>query len=342
MTLRDVAREANVSLATVSRALREDPSAATKTREHVQAVADRLGYRPDPAMQVLIERRWRGRRADEGLNLAYLYNSSIVDSTIARKQFKSFREVAESLGYQLLLIDLCEFPNEQKLLRRLDVQGISGVVFSILSESPYDLIGVCNRFAAVSINVSTYQPNCPIIIHDEFRGIEKVWKQLQQQGYGRFGVLFEEHPESFSMDQRLGAVFCRQNLNQPAKKRIPIFFYKKTQGIDKAKLDKWITNYQPDVVLGDSHDELVQLTECGYTVPDDFAFASVNMWDPALVGNIAGYYRDNVILFERGIQLLNMMMRSGMTASSHGQLIEMVEGVWKEGKSLPTLKLQPT
>ncbi|MEA1903398.1 MAG: LacI family DNA-binding transcriptional regulator [Actinomycetota bacterium] len=48
VTIRDVAHEAGVSVATVSRALRGLPSVAPATREKVEAVAARLDYVPDP------------------------------------------------------------------------------------------------------------------------------------------------------------------------------------------------------------------------------------------------------------------------------------------------------
>ncbi len=49
ITIRDVAREAGVSTATVSRALRGLPNVDPVTREHVRRVADRLDYVISPA-----------------------------------------------------------------------------------------------------------------------------------------------------------------------------------------------------------------------------------------------------------------------------------------------------
>ena len=49
LTIRDVAREAGVSIATASYVLNDKPGkVSTDTRERVQAVAQRLGYRLHP------------------------------------------------------------------------------------------------------------------------------------------------------------------------------------------------------------------------------------------------------------------------------------------------------
>ena len=47
VTLEDVAREAGVAVSTVSRALSRPERVSARTREHVQAVARRLDYRPN-------------------------------------------------------------------------------------------------------------------------------------------------------------------------------------------------------------------------------------------------------------------------------------------------------
>ena len=57
VTIRDVAREAEVSVATVSRALNGRENVAPEVRAHVQAVAARLRYVPHSAARSLITRR---------------------------------------------------------------------------------------------------------------------------------------------------------------------------------------------------------------------------------------------------------------------------------------------
>ena len=56
-TIRDVAREAGVSIATVSRVMRDSAAVRPETRERVRAVADRLQFVPSHLGRQLAERR---------------------------------------------------------------------------------------------------------------------------------------------------------------------------------------------------------------------------------------------------------------------------------------------
>ncbi|MGE9295823.1 MAG: LacI family DNA-binding transcriptional regulator [Puniceicoccales bacterium] len=337
VTLRDIAREAGVSLATVSRALRDDPVTAQATRDKVMEAAAKLNYRPDPALQVLIERRWRGRRSNEGLNVSYIFDSHDLTDT-HEIEYKRYRAASEALGYTLIPEDLRDYPNVLKLIQRIEAKGVSGLVLSYISDAPYDISELLNRFAAVSITVSRLQPDCPIVMHAEFQAIENVWRRLTDMGYRRIGVLFEDYPESFTMDQRLGAVYCRQHHQTRGKSRIPIQFCKIGDDAANDKVGKWVERYQPDVVLGDTHHHYETLVSLGYSIPGDLAFVSVNMWDAEHIGEIAGYFRDNVILLRRALQLLNLMLRSGRRGVHQSDLVEIVSGEWKDGASLPVVK----
>lgn len=57
LTVYDVAREAGVSVATVSRAFGRPDRVNARTREHVLAVASRIGYQPNPVARALASAR---------------------------------------------------------------------------------------------------------------------------------------------------------------------------------------------------------------------------------------------------------------------------------------------
>ena len=57
ITIYDVAREANVSMATVSRVVNGNPNVKPTTRKKVMEVIDRLGYRPNAVARGLASKK---------------------------------------------------------------------------------------------------------------------------------------------------------------------------------------------------------------------------------------------------------------------------------------------
>ena len=48
ITIKDLAEKLNISVSTVSRALKDNPEISQQTRKTVQALAKELGYKPNP------------------------------------------------------------------------------------------------------------------------------------------------------------------------------------------------------------------------------------------------------------------------------------------------------
>jgi LacI family transcriptional regulator len=69
VTIRDVAREANVALGTASRVFSGSPRVSPETRERVLAVAERLGYQPNPTARALA----RGRTNTLGVIVPFFF-----------------------------------------------------------------------------------------------------------------------------------------------------------------------------------------------------------------------------------------------------------------------------
>src|SRR5258708_16290688 len=61
VTMKTIAAQAGVTQATVSMCLANNPRIPPATRVRIQAVADRLGYRPNPYVSALMRIRRQGR-----------------------------------------------------------------------------------------------------------------------------------------------------------------------------------------------------------------------------------------------------------------------------------------
>ena len=124
VTIKDVAREANVSVATVSRALNGQGNVAEAVRSRVQDVADRLRYTPHHAARSLSSRRTR----TIGVVLPEVYGEFFSELIYGIDQ------VAREHGLHLLVSSYHGDPREQGDALR----SMRGRVDGLLVMSPYD------------------------------------------------------------------------------------------------------------------------------------------------------------------------------------------------------------
>lgn len=121
VTIRDVAREAGVSVATVSRALNNSPNVDPGYAERARAAAARLGYRPN-----YVARNLR-RQSTEMIALIISDVSNPFFTAIAR----GVEDVAQREGYSVLLCNSDEnSAKESTYLGVAEQQRVAGVILS--------------------------------------------------------------------------------------------------------------------------------------------------------------------------------------------------------------------
>ncbi|RZA20315.1 MAG: LacI family transcriptional regulator [Lysobacteraceae bacterium] len=124
VTIKDVAREANVSVATVSRALNGQHNVAEAVRRRIQGVAERLRYTPHHAARSLSSRRTR----TIGVVLPEVYGEFFSELMYGIDQ------VAREHGLHLLVSSYHGDPREQGDALR----SMRGRVDGLLVMSPYE------------------------------------------------------------------------------------------------------------------------------------------------------------------------------------------------------------
>lgn len=118
VTIRDVAEQARVSVATVSRALSSPHLVNHVTRARVLAVANELGYRPSPAARSLIT----GRTGNIGIVVPDLGNPFFTGV------LKSVQGRAREAGYAVLVGDSDEDAALEEELVRMMAKQVDGVL----------------------------------------------------------------------------------------------------------------------------------------------------------------------------------------------------------------------
>lgn len=119
--LKDIAQLANVSVMTVSKALRDAPDVSEETRARIKALARQTGYVPDSSAQGLRTKTTR---------LFGLVIPSITNPVFARIVF-AIEDRAHELGYDLLLTHTLNQPErEEQGIRRLISRHVDGLFVS--------------------------------------------------------------------------------------------------------------------------------------------------------------------------------------------------------------------
>lgn len=162
--IEDVAREAGVSTATVSRALRGMPNVSAATRERVEAAARRLGYRPSPSASALASgrsrtiglltpwvNRWYFSNVIEGAErrLRQAGYDALLYSFAVSEQGRSPRVDPEVLRRRVDGILVVGLPLEVSEVRALEVLDLP-IVFVGTGHGDHPVVGIDDEALAVA------------------------------------------------------------------------------------------------------------------------------------------------------------------------------------------------
>ena len=126
VTIKDVAREAGVSVGTASQALRESPAVREATRRRVVAVAARLRYQPSALARGLVTRRTH----TVGLLISDIANPFFI------RAVRAVEDAAQENGFNVILCNTDEDPaKETQYLRVLIEKRVDGIILATTAGS---------------------------------------------------------------------------------------------------------------------------------------------------------------------------------------------------------------
>ena len=178
-TIRDVARQAGVSVATVSRVLNDNPKVKPHLRARVEQAMQELNYQPSA-----LARGMRSQTAQViGLILPDIGNPFFT--ALAR----AIEDAAHESGYGLLLCNSDEDPDkEQRYAEILLAQRVAGVV---LIPASMDLCEPLQTRDIPLVCVERPVPECPVdtVLLDNEAGSRMAAGHLIELGHRRIGLI---------------------------------------------------------------------------------------------------------------------------------------------------------
>ncbi|MCX8956509.1 HTH-type transcriptional regulator GalS [Erwinia psidii] len=225
ITIRDVAREAGVSVATVSRVLNNSNAVTAETRDRVLGIVDALGYRPNANAQALAS------QVSDTIGVVVMDVSDPFFGALV----KAVDTVAQRMQKHVLINNSYhQADKERHAIEVLIRQRCNALVVHAKALGDAELASLMDQVPGmVLINrlLPGYAHRCVCL--DNISGALMATRMLQQQGHQRIGYLGSCHPIEDVEQRRTG---WQQALSE--------------QGITPP--ESWIANAEPDLQGGEA------------------------------------------------------------------------------------------
>lgn len=335
--MKSIAAQAGVTQATVSMCLANNPRIPAATRARIRAVAERLGYRPNPFVSALMRVRRQGRTHREKPVIA-LVNGLDSASAWRRTSPPTVRLMREGAveraalrGYRAQEFWLHQDGmSGDRFSGMLHARGIHGLLLGPLAYGAAVPALRWEHFAAVRLGVPLPALNLTTVCNDHYFSALQAVRECHRLGYRRPGlVILRSHRERFH-GRWDGGLLVGQHLLPGLKPANSLLL---ERWDDLAGVEAWLRREQPDVVVSPSADVLQpHLRRLARRIPQDLGLASLACRRPDEA--VSGIWQNGALIGATGMDtLISMLERNerGLPAQAH---TVMIEGIWNPGRTL--------
>jgi DNA-binding LacI/PurR family transcriptional regulator len=336
ITMQDVARNAGVSKSTVSLVLNNHPRISEATKAHVQKICRELNYSPNVFAKTLAcssgtqsESRFLGTM---GLLISQEFDER---KKLAQKSVLWDRQITEACrkaGYKLDSFIIGPTRKEQQAVNRiLQARGIQGLLVYGSNEPIHEWDIEWKKFAAIAYSSSLHEHFIHNVMSTSYQDVYEATVRLMDRGYQRPGY-FQTYPRLDQWNAGFNSAFQGESGKKPPVPGLSIPDFLKDRQ-DENRLLKWISKYQPDVILANIDDHLLQILEReGMRVPEDIGFLCLDVWEPRM--HLSGLRQLRQTAFQVAADLLHSMLMRNEFGPPEQPICIQVPSLWNEGKTL--------
>jgi len=185
ITIKDIARLANVSHTTVSRALNNKSRIRPETKEKILSIARELNYRPNFVARSLVMKRTKTL----GLVITNIANPFYTELA------QGIETMAIKLGYNIILCSThSDLSTEKLYIEMLRSKGVDGILFSSAHMEDPNIVDLAEEgFPIILVNRRTYhqmvREKVDYVGVDNIRGGFLAIEHLIRVGHKRIGVI---------------------------------------------------------------------------------------------------------------------------------------------------------
>lgn len=268
MNIKQIAKKAGVSVATVSRVLNHPETVAETTREKIQKIIDEEEYKPNWFARGLNFNRTKTL----GLLIPHTLGSTYMEIA------NGVEEVARQKGYITFMCNVEKDPQiEKEYVNQLINRRVDGIIlmFSALDDSYMELIEEKN-IPAVLIGENKVKCGWSSVTTNCRSGAADMVRHLAECGHSRIGILCGRDPEQESRDMLKG--YC-DVMKKCVRGEDPRFKSSVENSIEGGYIGmkQMLSEVRPDAIFATS-DEIAYgameaVKDMGMSIPGDIAVA---------------------------------------------------------------------
>lgn len=328
-----VATAAGVGKATVSLALRNDPRLRPETRARIQALAEKMGYKPNAAVANLMAQLRASRTPKYQATLGLMNASKYPDALSGLHTFRDWtagaRRRASQLGYgidEFWLNDPAIPP--ARLARILESRGIRGLVFAAMLDTgtlPAAMRDFWTRFAAVVVGVRSTAPAMHFACNDQYLTAMKAVEEVIRIGYKRPGLVISPQVDGH-LEHRFSSGFWSGQQVLPIEHRLPAHPFNER---DEHGFRAWFELCRPDVVLCLHKEVKSWIEKMGLRIPEQLGLAHLDRTED--LEGWAGMKQNNDLVGMAAIDMLVGQLHRNESGVPDFPKCILIQSTWRDG-----------
>lgn len=351
VTLSDIAQRAGVHVTTVSLAMRNHPRLPEETRKRIQALAQEMGYTPDPLLRALVAYRGGVIERRNTPTLAYVTNWTTEwgwkNVTAHPDFYAGALTKAAELGYKLEHFWMRdEGMSQERLGQILYSRGINGLIIASHSREMGDAVQFkWENFSAVKIDYFPHQPMLHNVTNNQCDIVRLAMQKVLGAGYRRVGFVMHRGWDHAVDHLWTAGYLCEQQVLKP-RDRLPVHLFPEAEPRerwlneseaevfpDPKAFIAWFKRYRPEVIVSKASFVLPILKKMGLSVPEDVAFVDVFLTD--FSGVTAGVRQNHETVGALAVEILAGQLQHNKYGVPEIPTTTYVEGTWFNGRSCP-------